>query len=160
RENDQCRLEALAVELLAETGDGPPRAGQVDRTHLVATIAEQRGGQRERVRRLRRAKDFLALLAAPLAREGQVADERRVDEKGPGAKHHSDIRRSRRRRPAAPRSVREPAPRPAASARPCSSAGRPERYHSRPAGAGARRTGRSSTPLRATAASGRPLRSG
>ena len=43
-------------------------------------LAEERGADQQRVRRLGRAEHFLALLAAALPGEGDAVDERRVDE--------------------------------------------------------------------------------
>ena len=60
---------------------------RIDQAHVAAGLAQQRRGERERVRRLGRAENVLALLAAALAGEGDAVDERRVDEQRAATKH-------------------------------------------------------------------------
>ena len=80
REQDQRRLEALAIEAADQIFDRAALGGEIDQPDVAPRVAQHRGQQRQRVGRLGRAEDLLALLAAPLAGEGDAVDERRIDE--------------------------------------------------------------------------------
>jgi hypothetical protein len=81
REQHQRRVETFLVELRDQIGDRSTLGRQIHQTDLAAGVAQHRGEQRQRVRRLGGAEDLLALLAAALPREGDAVHERRVYEK-------------------------------------------------------------------------------
>src|SRR4030095_7354011 len=64
-----------------------PLRGRVDQLHSTSRFAQERRRERERVRRLGRAKDFFTFLAAALSSESNAVDERRVDKQRAATKH-------------------------------------------------------------------------
>ena len=81
-------MEGSAIELADQILDAPSLGGEIGEHDLAARLTQERSQHRQRIRRLRRAEHLFALLAAPLAGEGDAVDERRVDEQGLSAKHH------------------------------------------------------------------------
>ena len=151
------RREAFASSRRSAIDRPSARRRQVDQPDVAAALAQQRGGQRQRVRRLGRAEHLLALLAAALPRERDAADERRIDEQG--VRVRASCHESRFLDAASARSP-PVAPQARAQARPCSTAGTRETARSPRASAGAPRSARRSRPPRATASSGRRPRRG
>jgi hypothetical protein len=91
RKQDQRRRESFPIERRDEVCDAAPFRRQVDKTDVGADLPQQRRDDRQGVGRLRRAQDFLALLAAPLSRERDAVDEGWVHEQRLAADHECTI---------------------------------------------------------------------
>src|SRR6185436_15844402 len=97
----------------------------------AASVAEERRDQCQRVGRLGGPEHFLALLAAALSGKGHAIDERRIHEQRLLAQHHVSAPPSPESLAVAAIRWTPPRPRAFATARPCSSGDRPERYRVR-----------------------------
>jgi hypothetical protein len=97
REENQRRAERFALETADQILCRAAFRGEIDEPHVAAGLAQQRREHRERVGRLGRAEHFLALLAAPLAREANPADEGRIHQERPRPDHQPCLRARTRR---------------------------------------------------------------
>ena len=82
RKDDELGAESLGIEL-ADHGVGrEPGRGLIDQAELDTPLAQQGRANEERIRRLGGAEHLLALLATPLACEGDAVHGRGIDEEG------------------------------------------------------------------------------